>query len=360
MKQTTSLDRGGTAIVPLRLLAWGVATIWLLIGAAVLFVVFYPHQHLQITQPQTILIPPGASLRRMASILAQGHSLDHPTPLVWYGRLTGIQKRLKAGEYALAPGMTIADLLDRLTRGAVVHHRFTIVEGWTLSQVLRALQLQEPIAKQVITLDEPTLARRLHWNKPSLNGWLFPDTYLYTRGTPDVVLLQRALSAMQYHMTREWAERAPGLPYRNSDEALVMASVVEREARLPSEQPLIAGVLIRRLWLGMPLQADPTVIYGLGSDYKRPLTRQNLQQDTPFNTYLHKGLPPQPIANPGLGALHAALHPAPGTSLYFVARGDGSHDFSNTYAEHLAKVALYRCGGACPSPHQPQTNPPAP
>lgn len=296
-------------------------------------------------------------MRHIASLLVQEKILDRAAPLIWFGRLSGKQKQLKAGEYALMPGMSIENLLAMLTKGAVVQHHFTIVEGWTLAQILSAMQEQGSIVRQTASLDEPTLRARLHWNKPSLEGWLFPDTYLYTRGTADVELLRRALAAMERHVDREWARRAPGLPYRNSHEALIMASVVEKEARLPQEQPLIAGVLVRRLWLGMPLQADPTVLYGLDLGYGRSLTRRDLQQDTPFNTYLHKELPPTPIANPGLGALRAALHPSPGTALYFVARGDGSHVFSDTYAEHQAQVARYRCGGACPPNHSAQTNP---
>lgn len=315
---------------------------------AVAFVILYPHHRLQNNENQTIIIPAGASLHHIANLLVQEKVLDRAAPLIWYGRLAGKHNLLKAGEYALTPGLSIANLMELLTKGAVVQHRFTIVEGWTLAQILSAMQKQDALIKEAATLDEPTLRARLRWDKPSLEGWLFPDTYLYTRGTSDLELLSRALAAMKRHVDKEWARRAPGLPYHNSHEAVIMASVVEKEARLPQEQALIAGVLVRRLWLGMPLQADPTVIYGLDPRYGRSLTRSDLQQDTPFNTYLHKELPPTPIANPGLGALRAALHPAPGTALYFVARGDGSHVFSDTYAEHQAQVARYRCGGACP------------
>ena len=346
MKQSPGSVKGSPPLT--RWLAAAVIGTWLLIAAVVVFHITYPHHLLQISQSQTVLIPRGASMQRTAAILVQAGILDRAAPLVWYGRLSGIQKKLKAGEYALMPGMSVGSFLETATRGTVVQHHFTIVEGWTLAQVLSAMQHRDSIIRQAATLDEPTLRARLHWDKPSLDGWLFPDTYLYTRGTTDLELLRRALVAMERHVDREWANRAPGLPYRNRHEALIMASVVEREARLPQEQPLIAGVLVRRLWLGMPLQADPTVLYGLGSGYAHSLTRQNLQQDTPFNTYLRKGLPPTPIANPGLGALRAALHPTPGTALYFVARGDGGHVFSDTYAEHRAKVARYRCGGACP------------
>jgi UPF0755 protein len=250
--------------------------------------------------------------------------------------------RLKVGEYALDPGLTPRELLQRMRDGRVIHYRVTLVEGWTFRQLRTALAAAEPLEHETGDMDDAAVMAALGHPGQHPEGRFLPETYLYQRGDSDLDILRRAHAAMEEALAQAWASRAQDLPLKSPDEALVLASIVEKETGKAHERPQIAGVFVRRLRKGMLLQTDPTVIYGLGSGYDGNIRRRDLTTDTPYNTYTRPGLPPTPIAMPGRAALQAAVNPAPGDALYFVARNDGSHIFSATYAEHSAAVDCYQ------------------
>jgi UPF0755 protein len=249
---------------------------------------------------------------------------------------------IRTGEYLLRQGMTPLELLTALNEGDVVHHQVTLVEGKTFRQTLATLLAEEKLHKSLNGLPDPILIERLGIDGNNLEGLFFPDTYQYTVDMSDADVLKQAHQKMQMILEEEWQARDANLPYKNSYEALIMASIVEKETGAPEERPAIAGIFVRRLQKGMRLQTDPTVIYGLGDAYKGNLTKQHLLDDTPYNTYTRAGLPPTPIALPGREAIHAALHPEPGDSLFFVGKGDGHHYFSATLAEHEKAVRKYQ------------------
>lgn len=284
----------------------------------------------------------GESLRRLARDLAAHGVLEHAWDLTLLARFEGEGGEVRAGEYRIPAGMTAAGLLAMMVRGEVVLHRFTIVPGTTFREVVAALDAAPDVDHSARGLDGRRLMTRLGAPGRAPEGLFFPDTYFFPRGTAAVEILARAYASMQSHLQAQWAERASGLPLKTPYQALILASIVEKETAVPSERPRIAGVFERRLQRGMRLGADPTVIYGLGSDYNGDITRRDLARDTPYNTYLHHGLPPTPICMPGLASLHAVLHPAAGTALYFVAKGDGTHVFSDTLAEQERMIRKYQ------------------
>lgn len=253
--------------------------------------------------------------------------------------------RLQAGEYALSPELTPEAILRKLIEGDVLRHRFTVVEGWSMRELRAALAVHPVLVDDLTALDDAALMTRLGRAGVPAEGRFLPETYLFVRGDRAVTLLGRAADAMDRTLAEVWAGRQPGLPLVSSDELLTLASIIEKETGKASERPEIAGVFVRRLRLGMRLQTDPTVIYGLGDAFDGNLRRRDLRTDTPFNTYTRAGLPPHAIAMPGRAALQAAAHPAPGETLFFVSRGDGSHHFSRTYAEHREAVRRYQLGG---------------
>lgn len=258
-------------------------------------------------------------------------------------RLTGTSGHLQAGEYALQPALSPRQLLQHMRDGKVVQYRFTLVEGWNIRQLRTALDAASPLEHAGRGLSDAELMARLGFPGQHPEGRFLPETYLYQRGDSDLDLMARAHRAMERALAEAWAGRTPDLPLQTPEQALVLASIVEKETALASERPRIAGVFVRRLRKGMLLQTDPSVIYGLGEAYDGNLRKRDLVADTPYNTYTRPGLPPTPIAMPGRDALRAATRPAAGDSLYFVAAGDGSgaHVFSTTYAEHVAAVARY-------------------
>lgn len=287
-------------------------------------------------------LEPGATIRSLASDLQRQGILRKPLYLRAWARWNRSARQIKAGEYLIEPGTTPPALLQQLASGKVISHAFTLVEGWTFRQLLEALW-RDPVLKPTLKglTPEQIMARLGH---PALQpeGRFLPDTYHYPRGTTDLAFLQRAYDAMQRLLATEWPKRDPDLPLKDPYQALILASIVEKETALARERPVIAGVFIRRLRRGMRLQTDPTVIYGMGEQFDGNIRRRDLKADTPYNTYLHKGLPPTPIAMPGADAIHAVLHPAAGKSLYFVARGDGSHVFSDTLQAHNRAVRKYQ------------------
>lgn len=293
---------------------------------------------------QVVQVKQGDSFRAvLARLRAQGISTG--TDLEWQllARQLDAAGKLKVGEYALDPGITPRTLLQNMRAGRIIQYRFTIVEGWNFRQLRAALDAATPLLHQTRQLDDAALMAAIGHAGQHPEGRFLPETYLYVRGDSDLDVLTRAYEAMARALAAAWAERAADLPLTTPDQALILASIVEKETGIAEERAQIAGVFIRRLRLGMKLQTDPTVIYGIGSAYDGNIRRRDLATDTPYNTYTRSGLTPTPIAMPGRDALQAALHPAPGDALYFVALGDGSgrHVFSATLAQHTAAVRQY-------------------
>jgi UPF0755 protein len=283
----------------------------------------------------------GTPLRRVTAELAQRNLLEHPLLLDVYARWRGDATRIRAGEYQLLPGLTPRSLVDKLVSGQVYLHQLTIVEGWRFADLLAAIRTHTAI--RAGSLDGAQIMAEL--GEPGLHpeGEFFPDTYFFPRGTTDLELLRTAHQAMRDHLAKAWDARDQGTQLREPYEALILASIIEKETALPTERKLISGVFQQRLKRGMRLQTDPTVIYGIGETYDGNLRRQDLERDTPYNTYTRAGLPPTPIALPGNASLEAAVQPQATDALYFVAtgRGDGSHTFSATLEEHDRAVRDY-------------------
>ena len=291
-------------------------------------------------------VAPGANLRDVARGLGRRGLVSRPTYLVWWGRLQNKAHIIKAGEYALTPGMTALQLLDNMARGKVVQYSLTLVEGWTFKQMMVAINAHPSITHTLTELTNSQLMTQLGWPDQHPEGRFYPDTYSFSRGFSDVAFLQRAYRMMAQRLAGAWRQRDTTVPYKTPYDALIMASIVERETGAAEERAQIAGVFVRRLKIGMALATDPTVIYGIGANFDGNLRKRDLQTDTPYNTYLRRGLPPTPIAMPGGDAIHAALHPASGKTLYFVARGNGTHYFSETLQEHNNAVRKYQLGGS--------------
>ncbi len=261
----------------------------------------------------------------------------------WHWRVLARQRgsEIRAGEYRIAPGVTVTGLVDHLARGRVHQHRFTIVEGWTTARLRRELAADPRLQQLTAEWSSDELMERLGCAGCFAEGRFLPETYFFQRGSSDLDLLGRAHQALNEQAQRIWEARMPDLPLDSIEQLLTLASIIERETGQADERAKVAGVFVRRLRLGMRLQTDPTVIYGLGEDFRGRLRRVHLQTDHPWNTYTRHGLPPTPIALPGIRSLHAAANPADGTALFFVARGDGTHHFSDTLQEHNAAVNRY-------------------
>lgn len=284
----------------------------------------------------------GQNLTVVAEDLYRSGIIDHPRYLRWIARWQGNADQVKAGEYALTTGMTIQQFLDRITDGDVIQYPATIIEGWTYSQLRQYLAGIDAIRHHPSALQAQHVIARLGYAQAPPEGMFLPDTYYYTRGMSDLDILDRAYQAMTHFLQRAWQQRAADLPYKTPYEALIMASIIEKETAVASERKQIAGVFVRRLQRHMRLQTDPTVIYGIGEKFDGNLRSRDLKADTPYNTYRHRGLPPTPIAMPGTDSILAALHPDQGDTLYFVARGDGTHQFSATITEHNKAVRKYQ------------------
>lgn len=286
-------------------------------------------------------VPTGTSLTRLAVQLGERGLLRHPEILAAYARLSGDATRVQAGEYRLAAGATPLDLLDMLVRGNVVLHQFTVVEGWRFADMLAAMRQHPAITPMQMSGAEIME----YFGKPGTHpeGQFLPDTYVFPKGTADLEVLRWAHDALVRALDAEWQARSADIVLEDAYEALILASIIEKESALDSERRLISGVFQRRLERGMRLQTDPTVIYGLGDSYDGDLRRRDLVRDTPYNTYTRPGLPPTPIALPGAASIRAAMNPLITDALYFVATGDpdGSHRFSATIEEHNEAVRLY-------------------
>ncbi|SEK34919.1 UPF0755 protein [Pseudomonas agarici] len=330
-------------------------------------------QTLDLTQEQLLDVPTGATpIGTFNRMEADGTLRDaFWLRLYWRFNLAGVP--LHGGEYRLTPGMNVRALLGLWQRGEVVQYSLTLVEGWNFRQVRSALAKNDKLQQTLSELSDAEVMSKLGHFGVFPEGRFFPDTYRFVRGMSDVELLEKAYDRLDSVLDQEWQKRAADAPYANPYQALIMASLVEKETGVPQERGQIAGVFVRRMQIGMLLQTDPTVIYGLGERYTGKLTRAHLREANPYNTYLNAGLPPTPIAMVGREAIHAALNPVAGSSLYFVARGDGSHVFSDDLETHnnavrefqLKRRADYRsspapASGAAASPAPEAATPPAP
>jgi len=287
-------------------------------------------------------IKPGMTARDLAQQLARKKVLDTPWFLEFEARRRGVASQIKAGEYHFDAGTTAAELLQKVVSGKFIQHSVTFVEGWTFRQLLAALDTPSALIHTLSDASPPEIMRRIGQAGVHPEGRFFPDTYLFSRGTSDVEILRRAFDAMQRRMGQAWAFRDQGLPYKAPFEALIMASLIEKEAARPEERPVIAGVFVRRLKDNMKLETDPAIIYAMGDGFDGNLSREHLQIDSPYNTYRYPGLTPTPIAMPGAASIDAALHPAQGDAMFFVAKGDGTHYFSSSLEEHKEAVARYQ------------------
>ncbi len=301
---------------------------------------------INITAPNslTYIIKPGMNLKQVGQGLTQQGILDHPYYFMLEGRLQGSESQLKAGEYLLKPGVTQRQLLEQFVAGKVVQHSLTLIEGWSFRQLMNEVSSNGTLVQTLANVDSKTVMTALAYPEVHPEGRFFPDTYHFPIGMTDIEFLRRAYVKMARVLEEEWQQREAGLPYKTSDEALIMASILEKETAVAEERAAIAGVFVRRLQKGMKLQTDPTVIYAMGDNYHGNIRRKDLKIDSPYNTYFYVGLPPTPISLPGVEAIHAALHPEDGETLYFVAKGDGSHYFSKTLKEHNRAVARYQLG----------------
>ncbi len=267
---------------------------------------------------------------------------DDPVFFEILARYSDKTNKIKSGEYLLPPGLKPETLLDMLVSGKVIQYSFTLLEGWSISQLLKAIHATDLLVHTLNSKTSDQLMAELGYAEKEAEGLFFPDTYHFPKGTTDKAFLQRAYQRLHDVLAEEWTMRAENLPYQSAYEALIMASIIEKETGLPSERGAIAGVFVRRLKRNMRLQTDPTVIYAMGKQFAGNIRKQDLDIDSPYNTYRYKGLPPTPIALAGREAIHAALHPEAGKSLYFVAKGDGSHHFSENLQAHNRAVAKYQ------------------
>lgn len=289
-----------------------------------------------------LMVQPGDSLRSVANRLRDQGVLPHPELLVAWARYHGLDARIRRGEYRLVFGLDARSLLELLVSGRVIQYQVTLPEGIVLSRALAILAAEPALEAVLDGTDDPRLLQ-LVAPQEAPEGLFLPESYRYERGASDLSILHRAHRALLQALATEWEQRAPDLPYATPYEALIMASIIERETGVPEEREEIAGVFVRRLQLGMRLQTDPTIIYGLGETFDGNLRRRHLRDaENLFNTYRHDGLPPTPIALPGAAAIHAALQPAAGDSLFFVARGDGTHEFNATLEGHERAVRKYQ------------------
>lgn len=286
----------------------------------------------------------GSSLRTVAQQLVRHEILSEPWSFVLLVRAFGKAGEIKAGNYLIEDGVTPYQLFIIFTEGSTRLSSITFIEGWTFQQVRNALNTHDEVKHMTMAYTDQQILQEIGAKQPSAEGLFFPDTYHFSKGMSDKEILKRAYTAMQTNLAEAWEKRAPGLPYASPYEALIMASIVEKETGKASERAMIAGVFLNRLRIGMRLQTDPTVIYGMGNAFDGNLRKRDLQKDTPYNTYTRTGLPPTPIAMPGRAAIEAALHPAKTRALYFVGKGDGSHIFSNSLLEHNRAVGHYQLG----------------
>lgn len=328
--------------------AWRIAVLTLFAGCAI--AVAYGWHVWQRPLPMAtervqVRIAAGATARQIALQLRAAGIDVMPSLFVAAARLTGVTRSLRAGRYEFSRGMNLPAVLDKMRRGDVLRERLTVIEGWTFRQLRAALAAHPELRQDTAALSDTEVLRAIGASESHPEGLFAPDTYLFDPGTSDLQLLRQAYWAQRATLQQAWEGRAAGLPYRSAYEALIMASIVEKETGQADERARIAGVFVNRLRRGMLLQTDPSVIYGLGERFDGNLRKRDLMTDGPYNTYTRAGLPPTPICLPGRASIVAVLNPEPTRALYFVARGDGTSHFSETLAEHNRAVARYQLRG---------------
>ena len=291
------------------------------------------------TQTIHIVFEPGSSAHRLLEDLQSQGYIDHPRFFLLLAYFKGATSKLKPGEYLFDPGTRPGQMFDQMLAGHAIYHRFTLVEGWTFQQLITALNALPYVKHQLSHVSAAQVLANLGLPAQNPEGLFYPATYYFSLVTTDSDLLKWSYRLLEKKLHQAWKTRAVGLPYKKSYQALIVASLVEKETAIAKERPMIAGVIVRRLQAGIPLQIDASIIYGLGS---AKLTVEDLRKDTPYNTYTRRGLPPTPIASPSLASITAALHPDQSQNLYFVAKGDGSHQFSQNLSEHNLAVQLYQ------------------
>ena len=320
--------------------------ILLVLASIILFAGWFAYQIHKPVQlpviPYEFSIEPGSSLRSVAKQLADAGVLHDVWSFVLLSRVMGLASSLKAGDYEIAANTSPLQLLERITKGDINQSEIRFIEGWTFSQLRQILDAHPAIRHDTTHLADKEILRLIGAGETPAEGLFFPDTYFFARGSSDITILRRAYHAMQNHLNTAWAERAADLPLTDPYQALILASIVEKETGRESDRTMVAGVFINRLRLGMLLQTDPTVIYGLGKKFDGNLRKKDLLTDQEYNTYTRGGLPPTPIAMPGLASIQAALNPAKTNALYFVAKGNGESHFSNNLADHNRAVSRYQ------------------
>jgi len=331
----------------IKKILFGLAALVIFAGASVTFLVIQQLSELRspvaMEEPVAFEVERGMPFIRVAREMEDRGWVDNAEWLRLHGRFNPEITALRAGHYEFTPGMSAMDMLEMMVAGDTKHWPVRFLEGWTFQQMREELARHERLEQTLDSMSDAEVMEAMGMDADMHpEGWFFPDTYNYHAGQTDLSVLRQAFNIMNRTLAEEWANRAEGLPYDTPYEALIMASIIERETSVPWERPDVAGVFVRRLEKGMRLQTDPTVIYGMGDRYDGRIRRSDLQEHTPWNTYRISGLPPTPIAMPGRGAIHAAVNPADGDTYYFVAKGDGTHTFSRTLAEHQRAVREFQ------------------
>ena len=315
-------------------------------GLALAWMIYFANTGTQLnTETESFDIEAGSRFRAVTQQLVQQNIIQDPVSFEVLARGLGIASDVKAGIYEVKNGITPLELLQMMTSGSATQASITFIEGWTFAQMREELNASEKVKHMAMSETDQQILKEIGAAETMPEGLFFPDTYFFSPNTSDRDILKRAYSTMQGKLKTAWLSKAQGLPYKTPYEALIMASLVEKETGRAAERPQIAGVFINRLKIGMRLQTDPTVIYGMGEHFDGNIHKKDLLRDTAYNTYTRDGLPPTPIAMPGWGAINAALHPSQTKALYFVGKGDGTHYFSTSLAEHNNAVIKYQLGG---------------
>jgi len=334
------------AILFKKIFLWALLGTVIAISVLVIQFLRFQYQTVSISEPgRTFTIESGSNIKMIAQQLSLEEIIDDPWLFILLAKIKGVEKSVRAGEYRLQQAQSPSDLLELFTKGQPILYSFTVIEGWAFRQMISEMQHHSFIVNTLKGKSDAEIMAALGYQGRHPEGLFFPDTYSFPKGTSDIEFLQRAYHLMQKHLQREWDDRAKNLPITSSYDALILASIIEKETGVAYERPLIASVFTQRLEKNMRLQTDPTVIYGLGEGFDGNIRFRDLKKDTPYNTYLHKGLTPTPIALPGLDSIRAALHPADSKALFFVAKGDGTHYFSNTLEEHNKAVRKFQLKG---------------
>jgi UPF0755 protein len=332
-----------------KIILWGLF-FFVLVSSILSFQLFsFKGKDIQLSGEEHIfLIEPGTNIKAIAIKLSREKVIEDPWLFILLAKLKGVETKVRAGEYRLSQGQSTSGLLELFTTGNSIQYSFTVIEGWSFRQMMAQLEIDPVIQNTLKNQSNEEIMTALGLNGQHPEGLFYPDTYLFPKGTTDLQFLKRSYRLMQKHLNKAWDNRAENLPLKSAYEALTLASIIEKETGAGHERPLIAAVFIQRLNKNMRLQTDPTVIYGMGESFDGNIRRKDLKADTPYNTYLHKGLTPTPIALPGLDSIEAAVNPVDSKALYFVSKGDGTHYFSETLREHNNAVIKYQLKGRKP------------